>query len=82
MAWHLLQLARISPPYPVAEVAIRHADLAAIVGTAREVVSRALSSFREEGIVRTRRSSIVIDDRERLMAVARSARQRRLPSNI
>ncbi|MEN8614648.1 Crp/Fnr family transcriptional regulator [Dehalogenimonas sp. THU2] len=41
-------------------------DMAAMAGTAREVVARALKSLEEEGIIRTERQRIVILDRTAL----------------
>ncbi|MBC9912589.1 Crp/Fnr family transcriptional regulator [Chitinophaga varians] len=45
-------------------------DLANLVGTARENVIRALTAFREEGIVETRGRKIIIRDVDKLMVIA------------
>lgn len=45
-------------------------DLAAIVGTAKETVSRLLSEFKEDGYLSTRGSRITLLDQSRLLKVA------------
>lgn len=45
-------------------------EMAAMAGTAREVVGRALKSLEQEGIIRVERGRIVIVDRQRLEALA------------
>jgi CRP/FNR family transcriptional regulator len=55
---------------PATIEAITHEDLAALVGTVREVVSRALSSFHKQGILDTGRGKIRILDLPRLRAIA------------
>lgn len=52
------------------EVAATHQQLAAELGTAREVVSRLLKEFEHRGLVRLARGRIVIADREGLQALA------------
>jgi CRP-like cAMP-binding protein len=44
--------------------------MAAIVGTAREVVSRSLRALESDGVIRMDRHRIVITDREALKDVA------------
>jgi CRP-like cAMP-binding protein len=55
---------------PATIEAITHEDLAALVGTVREVISRALSSFHKQGILDTGRGKIRILDLPRLRAIA------------
>lgn len=45
-------------------------DLAAMVGSAREVVCRTLKKFEKEGVLRLERSSIIICDLNRLKEIA------------
>ena len=70
LAWHLLQLAEPVGPDGRMFVPIAQPDLALIVGTAREVVARALRTFREEGLVETAPSSIVIVSPQGMAAIA------------
>jgi CRP/FNR family transcriptional regulator len=46
-------------------------DMAAIVGTGREVVGRTLHDFQTSGIIELRQGHVVVRDAERLRAVAR-----------
>jgi CRP/FNR family transcriptional regulator, anaerobic regulatory protein len=52
-------------------VAATHQEIAAELGTAREVVTRALSHFEREGLIAADRRHIRLVDRERLAALAR-----------
>lgn len=78
LAWHLLQLAEPVGPDGRMRVSIAQPDLALIVGTAREVVGRALRTFRDEGLVETAPSSILLVSPQGIAAIAggraRSAR--------
>ncbi|MGJ3263892.1 MAG: Crp/Fnr family transcriptional regulator [Salinarimonas sp.] len=47
-----------------------HQELAAELGTAREVITRTLSGFARDGLVRIARGEIVVRDRARLTALA------------
>lgn len=49
---------------------VTHQSLATEIGTAREVVSRKLRRFEDEGLIRSSRGQIKILDRERLSALA------------
>jgi CRP/FNR family transcriptional regulator len=49
-----------------------HQDLAAELGTAREVVTRTLSAFARDGLVTLSRGEILVRDRERLTAQAQA----------
>lgn len=51
-------------------VALGREDWAAIVGTAKETVSRLLSEFKEEGVIATRGSQITILKPARLLEIA------------
>jgi CRP/FNR family transcriptional regulator len=68
IARHLLDLATPSGPQLVA--AVTQDGLAGAVGTAREVVVRALREMRGDGLVETRRGSITVLEPERLLAEA------------
>jgi CRP/FNR family transcriptional regulator len=57
-----------------AEVSVTHQRLADAVGTAREVITRVLGEFRQQGIVSTHSGHILILDRVQLARIA--ARQR------
>jgi CRP-like cAMP-binding protein len=70
LAYQLLKLAERAGHGRILEVPIGQADLADIVGTAREVGARALRSFRDSGIVRTAHTRILITDPVRLSAIA------------
>jgi CRP/FNR family transcriptional regulator, anaerobic regulatory protein len=52
------------------EIAATHQELAAELGTAREVVSRRLKEFERKGWIRTARGSIVLLDEQPLRALA------------
>lgn len=51
------------------KINITHEDIAKHMGSAREVVSRMLKYFQNEGFVRTERGSIIITDRKKLQAL-------------
>jgi CRP/FNR family transcriptional regulator, cyclic AMP receptor protein len=70
VARHLLDLASESQRGSELRVAIGQQELADSVGTAREVVVRALRELRTEGLLRTGRDGIVLLDAERLAAEA------------
>lgn len=59
-------------PAKVAEVALGQAEIGQAVGLSRGVVAAELSRLREQGIVVTRRSRIVITDLPRLRVLAES----------
>ncbi|WP_299353117.1 Crp/Fnr family transcriptional regulator [uncultured Shimia sp.] len=59
---------------PAAPIHITQAELAAQLGTAREVVSRRLETWAKRGIVETGRGTVMILDRERLRAAALAER--------
>jgi len=48
-----------------------HQEMATDLGTAREVVSRTLKRFEEEGLIQLARGSVTIADRDRLSALLR-----------
>jgi CRP/FNR family transcriptional regulator, cyclic AMP receptor protein len=70
VARHLLDLVSENPTTEGLVAAIGQQELAAAVGTVREVVVRALRELREEGLVRTGREGIVVIDAERLAGEA------------
>jgi CRP/FNR family cyclic AMP-dependent transcriptional regulator len=67
VARHLLDMASVSSDGTQLAAPIVQQDLAEAVGTAREVVVRALRELRQEGLVRTQRDRIVLLDPERLV---------------
>ena len=52
------------------QVRATHQELADMLATAREVVSRQLSSWADDGLVETGRGLVVVRDRRRLAAIA------------
>jgi CRP/FNR family transcriptional regulator len=70
IARHLLDLAALDPHSEQLTASISQQELADAVGTAREVVVRALRELRTQGYVRTRRDGIVLVDPESLSALA------------
>lgn len=70
---HLLDLASESQQGPELRATIGQQELADSVGTAREVVVRALRELRADGLLRTGREGIVLLDPERLAAEAHGA---------
>ena len=69
VAQHLLDLAvRAADGQTIANVT--HRSLADTVGTVREVVTRVLGDFREQGIVSTRPGRVIVLDPARLATVA------------
>lgn len=66
LAEHLLRLGAAAP----GPLRITHAELAARVGTAREVISRRLDAWARRGLVKTGRGTIEITDTETLRAIA------------
>lgn len=52
------------------QILFTHEELAADIGTAREVVSRLLKEFESKGIVSLRRGAVFITDRQRLQEIA------------
>jgi CRP/FNR family transcriptional regulator, cyclic AMP receptor protein len=70
LARHLLDLAGPSVPGRALVVGVTQRELAAAVGTVREVVVRALRQLREAGLVQSSRDGLVILDPEGLAAEA------------
>jgi len=66
----LLQASEGLPAGQSLEIAITHEELAARLGTVREVVSRNLSRFQTEGLVKAGKRQIAIADLEALRAEA------------
>jgi CRP/FNR family transcriptional regulator len=58
-------------PGAVVDLTLTQAQLAARLGTVRELVARALSQLEEGGVISRKRSRITICDAARLMALAR-----------
>jgi CRP-like cAMP-binding protein len=57
------------PGMPV-EINMSRDDLASLVGTARENVVRILTEFKEEGILKTAGRKIIVEDVQKLVAIA------------
>jgi CRP-like cAMP-binding protein len=71
LARHLDALARSTPPGTELDLGLTQAQLAARLGTVRELVARAFSQLEESGIIARKRTRVVIRDPARLAAVAR-----------
>lgn len=74
IARHLLDLAAPHRSGPQLVAVVTQDGLASAVGTAREVVVRALREMRGDGLVETRRGSITVLEPERLLAEAYAER--------
>jgi CRP/FNR family cyclic AMP-dependent transcriptional regulator len=70
LARHLLDLASERQRGPALIAPLTQQELADAIGTVREVVVRVLRELREEGVVRTGRYGIVINDPEQLFSAA------------
>jgi CRP/FNR family transcriptional regulator, polysaccharide utilization system transcription regulator len=72
LAEALLLLLRTYPPLPEApgQITIVRDDLAALVGTAKETVSRFMAEFKHEGLLSTKGSHITVLDADRLLAIS------------
>jgi CRP/FNR family cyclic AMP-dependent transcriptional regulator len=81
LARHLLDLASAQQEGPELAAAISQQELAEAVGTVREVVVRSLRELRQDGVLATRRSRIVILDPERLLAEGHPSADRTSVSN-
>lgn len=57
-------------------------EMAAIVGTAREMVGRTLQEFRKTGIIDLHRGHVIVRDHERLRMVAREQETRATPNGM
>jgi CRP-like cAMP-binding protein len=57
-------------PGMAVEINMSREDLSALVGTARENVVRVLSAFKKEGIVSTKGRKIIVQDINKLIAIA------------
>src|SRR6185312_12863867 len=57
-------------------------EMAAIVGTAREMVGRTLQEFRKAGIIDLHRGHVIVRDHERLRMVAREQETQTAPNGI
>ena len=66
VAYHLLALAECEPGRPL----VHQAELAAAVGSVREVVSRTIGSLREPGLVDVSQKGITIINSDGLRQVA------------
>jgi CRP/FNR family transcriptional regulator len=69
VARHLLALASPVPEGPPV-LRITHERLADVVGTVREVITRILGEFREEGAVATPRRGVIVIDPARLARIS------------
>lgn len=78
-------IGEVAAPRPVAagtelDLTLTQAQLAARLGTVRELVARALSQLEESGVIARRRGRIVIRDPRRLAALARGEQSSRTAS--
>ena len=71
LARHLDALARSAAPGTELDLGLTQAQLAARLGTVRELVARAFSQLEEGGIITRKRARVVIRDPARLTALAR-----------
>ena len=73
LARTLLQLVRDAAPGKQARVqlSLTHQQMADMIGASRETVTRSLSSFRHKGIIEVEGSTLVVHDREALLAIGR-----------
>jgi len=54
---------------PLKTIIISRSDLASITGVAKETLIRTLSDFREEGLIKTSRTSVIVLDKQKLEKV-------------
>jgi len=71
LARHLDGLSRTAVPGTELDLGLTQAQLAARLGTVRELVARAFAELEESGIIARRRARVVIRDPARLAALAR-----------
>ena len=71
LARHIDALARSVAPGTELDLELTQAQLAARLGTVRELVARAFSQLEESGVITRKRSRVVIRDPARLAALAR-----------
>jgi len=71
LARHLEILGRSTPPGTELDLGLTQAQLAARLGTVRELVARAFAQLERSGIITRTRTRVVIRDPARLTAVAR-----------
>jgi CRP/FNR family transcriptional regulator len=68
-----LRLAKLLLDKRTGVIGVTHQGLADELGTAREVVSRILKDFEEKGIIKLKRGTIFIEDREALVQTLQAA---------
>jgi CRP-like cAMP-binding protein len=56
---------------PVFELQVKRAELAQMIASTRESVTRALKWFHNEGIIHLEKNLVSIEQRERLMEIAK-----------
>jgi len=66
----LLEYAEAEPGKPVVSPRLTQQDLAALVGSVREVVGRSLAALEREGAIRIDRARIIVTDRDALHRMA------------
>lgn len=76
LASALLRLANCAPGQPVADppevVRYTHQQLAELIGSYRETVTKAIGEFREAGLIRIEEDAILLTDVPRLRALAQA----------
>jgi CRP-like cAMP-binding protein len=71
LARHLLAAAPAATPGAEIRLALTHAQLAARLGTVRELVARALGQLEDRGVIARQRGRLTLRDPRRLAALAR-----------
>lgn len=75
LAGFLLEMAGQKDPFSLKEIRfpmeLTHQDIASLIGTARETVSRALKQLEKQGIIEIKERYLTILDKERLVQAAR-----------
>jgi CheY-like chemotaxis protein/CRP-like cAMP-binding protein len=65
----LLYLSEVRHPQQENEISILRADLAEMIGSAKETISRTLAEFREEGLIETRNGMILLKNADKMRQI-------------
>jgi CRP-like cAMP-binding protein len=52
-------------------LSLTHQQMAEMIGASRETVTRLLASFRHQGVIEIKDSTLIVHDRERLREIGR-----------